>query len=115
MDLWLWPGNGHLASNPPAPHSLALWWEIVSFSSALPPPILFGARWWWRLARCPSGHQNGVCTYLFWWSRGVMRAILQNSHPVHQRDSPILLRNDLCLLLSLLQGLSSLTPAPSRT
>lgn len=47
------------------------------FWHTCPPPILFGARPWWRPARCPSGGQSGVeplrisvCPYLFWWSRG---------------------------------------------
>lgn len=55
------PGNGHLGCSPPAPHGLAFWWEIKSPSPAhLSPPILLGAWWWWRLAKCPSGCQNGV-------------------------------------------------------
>lgn len=42
-----WPEKGHLGSNPPAPHGLALWWDIKSPSPAhLPPPVLFGA-WEW--------------------------------------------------------------------
>lgn len=78
------PGNGHLGCSPPAPHGLAFWWEIKSPSPAhLSPPILLGAWWWWRLAKCPSGCQNGVeplqiyvCVYLFWWSRRCNESIL---------------------------------------